>query len=253
MLFKKGKQCDILIFVNCLILFMFIQVTRSQAPPTDSDSKSSRIQDLIVKGVWNFLSAPSRWLYNNYSAEAGVGDISEAVTVTTATPSILRSIFSTWYTGEYDTSTSVPYASVSKNVEKMPNKVIKKGVRKNWAKNSNKSVEEQLLANESRRKALSVKIKQLQKDVKGSEGASERNRLRSIELQEEAQTLFSERKRLKSLEHNTGEQRTQEDLTPSSMPIDNEQTSSNPGPSYYPTSTRKPSHRGRLISLLGTL
>ena len=193
MIFRKGKQCNIFISVSYLIL-LFTPFVHSQAPPTDSDSKSTRIQDLISKGIWNFISAPSRWLYDYFSpgSETEIG-----IAVTTEPPSVIQSLFSLWYTSPDITTTLSPV--ITHGVDHTPNVQVKKSRIKKKNTNNNKSLEDQMSANEKRRKALGVKIKQLQKDVNGPEGASDRNRLRTIELQAEAKELFSEKARLKNL------------------------------------------------------
>lgn len=105
-------------------------------------------------------------------------------------PSLLQAIFS--------------YFSDSKGVITTdvtpPNPIVagdQNGDRKKRVKNRDESLNQQLSSNKKKRNAFDVKIKQLKKNAQRSEGASDRNRLRAIELQKEAKELFDERARIK--------------------------------------------------------
>lgn len=212
MILSKGKRWKIFILLSYLII-IYAQVVRSQAPPTDSAAKSTRLQELIVKGSWHVFTAPSRW-FSNYFSEVKSDTV--AVTIeqaTTQSPTIMDSLYSFWYPSS-ETTTVVTTIDIApdQGSEQSPRKTVKNGgSRKQKVKS--KSVTEQLDANDKKRKALKVKIRQLQKDVKGSEGVSDRNNRRTIELQEEAKELFSERARLKKIiSKKEGTPETQENL-----------------------------------------
>lgn len=142
---RKAKQCIIIIILSVFL----IQIVHCQALPTDSKSRSNRIQDLIDKGAWNLATALSRWFYSYLT-----GEEFPSQDPSTQQPSLLRAIFS--------------YFSDSKRViitTGIPPNPIVAGDRKNRVKNSNKSLDQQLSSNEKKRNALDVKIKQLKKDV----------------------------------------------------------------------------------------
>lgn len=189
---RKEKQCIIIIILN----IFFIQIVHCQASPADSESRSNRIQDLIDKGAWNLATAPSRWFYSYLT-----GEEFPSQGPSTQQSSLVRAIFSYFSDSKGVITTTVtpppnPIVAGDQNGGN-PNVKIKNVDRKKRVKNSNKSLDQQLSSNEKKRNALDVKIKQLKKDVQGSEGASDRNRLRAIELQEEAKELFDERARIK--------------------------------------------------------
>lgn len=235
MIIKRGKQCDLLILVLHVIL-LFSQDVRSQAPPADSDSKSTRIQELIAKETWNILSAPSRWL-SRYLNPGGGSEVTEIMAGTTEAPSLIRSLFSIWYPREEHTTTSRP--TVVRGDGAQPK--VKKGSKQSV--NKSKPLKEQMGSNERKRKALRVKVKQLQKDVNGAEGASDRNRLRKNELQDEAKKLITERTRLKEqIAEQNGE--TSQEKSPNPEAHDGDDLSER--------KKERRRRRGRLATLTGT-
>lgn len=196
MIFIKRKQCNIFILLIYFII-IYAQFVRSQAPPTDSAAKSSRLQDLIYKGSWHVITAPSRWLTNLFSSARPNSVTVSVEQVTTQSPTF-GSLFSFWYPNT-ETTTVVATIEIApdRGPDQIPRKTVKNGRQKHKVKS--KSATEQLNANDKKRKALKVKIRQLQKDVKSSEGDSDRNNRRTMELQAEANLLFSERVRLKKI------------------------------------------------------